>query len=380
LAQATFYLAGGDWALIRRAIGRMAPSAILAAGAVGAVAIGATVVSARPNAGEFAALVGGYLIACVLWTMLGLAGLLGRVTWTLLPALFGLVTFVVVDRILVGRTRSHMVVAAAMALVCAFTLGVTGLRRVFRNVPTISSRGALRRAISLRDGLSYFLCGLFALTPIIAPHLLAWSGRARGTIGWNHAVAALELALVVSLLPVVVSVGVADRELRRFWLLLPEALRRTNASCETDLEEELRGAVADSRSRYMRLLIALTIGAFATYLVVALAGRLDTIIGRDQITWSIVAASGASIASVLLGLGAFNSMYALSLGQPSGVLVSLGCSVASVGAIGYPLALAWSWRAALPALVLATAVYALASSRLERTAMRNAAHLYTAVS
>jgi hypothetical protein len=352
----------------------------MAAGAVGALVLLIAAASARASGVTLLALVFGYLIACPLWTTLGIAGILGQVVGAFIPAAVGVGVFVAVDRAIVGSTGAHLVIAASVALVVALSLGLLVVRHAFGHVVSTPAPGAVRRTIDPRDGASYFFCGLFSLTPIFAPHLLAWSGRADGSAQWGHGVLALEVALVVALLPVVASVGVADRELRGFWRLLGTALERTMAGKEKALAAELQASVRRGQRRYVWVLSILALATSGLFALIASAGWLDQGLGRDQVGWAVIAVVVASIAYVFLGLGVFSSMYSLSLGAPLGVLKALGAAMASVGVVGYPLARLWSWRAALPALVVATAVFALMAARSQRAVVRKTAHLYSAVS
>jgi hypothetical protein len=172
---------------------------------------------------------------------------------------------------------------------------------------------------------------------ILVPHVIGWFGTTAAGQSRASAFTTLEMGLTLSLLPLLLSYGVAERALRLFWRHALIVQAETSGDRPARFGELLIRFVAHHRKNYILVLSTFTILGY---------------LGFDLLIYSPVAAPWLRLVNVdhfvfiyhagllvyaLLGVGLFNSMFAVTLGQPQTAFLSLFAAIVVMVVVGIPL-------------------------------------------
>ena len=188
--------------------------------------------------------------------------------------------------------------------------------------------------------------------------------------GW--ALSSVEVGLILSLPPLILSSGVAEHALRQFWLralaaqaITPGCDPRRFGSVLTEfyrqqLERYLMVLAGTSAMVYVVFQLALSSGLLASWLRLS---SLDTTRFFFYISLIIYG---------LLGWGQFNSAFCVTLGRPTLALRAVILGIGIVIVTGVPLSLGLNFTYAALAFIAGAITFVAASSRTVKKVLESA--------
>ena len=368
--RASLYLGWDQPQLARRLV-----SLALVTATIGVLALGAAVLLGLTLFGAFSSeqrLIFVVTIVCAVpvWFLAGSLSLARAAGWVVVGLAGGLLAGVAVYRL-----SGELPTASVLGLLVAFGLMALAVRHVFAGAP-IPARLPARSTLALESAV-YFAYGVGLTIFVLEPQVMAWLGPRSFDLGRLAGITAIEVGFTLALLPFILSLGVAELTLRRFWLSVKLEQGRTPAAHPQAFGQEL---VAFHR-RYLSLYLAVSgVLSLATWLAVELAirsGLLSQLIAlqSDELTRLVFCA--ALLSFWFVGWGQFNCMFAINLVRPSRALWPLLAAIAVVTLAGIPLSL-FGFGYAMLAFIAGAAVFAGSSFLSCRQVLANADYHYAA--
>jgi hypothetical protein len=190
------------------------------------------------------------------------------------------------------------------------------------------------------------------------------------------AVIGLEAGLSLSLPPLILASGVAERTLRQFWTEALAAQRRTLANNPDQFGAILHHFYERHLRRYLIALGALSVATYVLFRLALVTGLLASWIGFYDLDM-VERVFLVSLAGYwLLGWGLFNCMFPITLARPRQAMRSIGPGIAVTVLSGLPLSLGVHFTYAAVALILGSMAYVIASSRQTRHVLQSAHYYY----
>ncbi len=267
------------------------------------------------------------------WFGIGL-GIGGGVSYTLLRLLSRLG----------WRLNDVMLTATALGLLTA--LSVMGwaawqaLERESRS--SLTQEGKKRMVLTPSSQLvvnlaPYFGYGVLYVLFIISGHVVGWMGHLPEGLTRVEALARVEMGLTLALCAYILTGGVAERTMTRFWERVQPYQRATKLYALQEFNGQIVDFYRQERARFIHALLLCN-------LLVVLFGFLGWWIGSRTgwalLTWSRHASliAGFGLAGyALLALGVFNSMFMITLSRPGAVLPGLLLGMAATLLVGWVL-------------------------------------------
>ncbi len=362
--QSSILLSFGDRAGTRRFLAlATAAAAGVVATVAGLIAVGTALLGLLTE-GERSVLVLGFLGLAAIWLLSAGLAALRATDWLAASLAGGLLIGVVVDRAFVRLTATHLELGTLFGLSAAVALIIWPLRRGLRR--TEADRVVLPPlAFLLLKAGPYLAYGTCYAAFILLPHVHGWLA----ILATHHAsrvaaLTSLELGLTLSMVPLLVAAGWAERTLSLFWREVVATQAVTPAG------EPSRPATAMARlheSQLGRYLIVLGVVSLVVKLVFSQTLDAGWFTGwgleLGTRTSTVFVLDGGLLAHGVLGFGLFETMFTLALGRPadalravllgSGVTVLIGLSLLRLG-VGFEyaplvflagcLAFAWASR------------------------------------
>ncbi|HEX8967046.1 MAG TPA: hypothetical protein VF937_04145 [Chloroflexota bacterium] len=376
--RASVCLAFGD---MRSAI-RFLRGALLVA-AIGVSAFAVSVVTVAQAVGVFApqevlTFLLSFLGLSTIWLLAAGLSLLRASGWLGAGLAGGLALGVVVDRSLASLPDVHLAAGALAGFLSTVAIISWALHRAVRlRSGQVQRRVALPPAAYLFwEASPYFAYGALYAVLLFIPHALGWVAVALGDQPRLWAVASLEAGLCLSLLPLILANGVAERTLQQFW-------RRAAATQATipghDPAEFNRTLTRFYWRQLVRYLVVLSVFTGLTYLVfrwTVEVGLVAAWLGLSNLDVVVNVFAAGLGAYWLLGWGLFNCMFPLTMACPNYALRALLPSTGVVIVVGLPLSLGLGFGFAAVAAIVGSAAYVLASSRMTVRMFRAADYYY----
>jgi hypothetical protein len=190
------------------------------------------------------------------------------------------------------------------------------------------------------------------------------------------AVISLEAGLSLSLPPLILASGVAERTLRQFWTEALAAQRRTVANNPDQFGAILHDFYARHLRRYLIVLGALSVATYVLFRLALVTGLLASWTGFNELDMVerlfLVGLAGYW----LLGWGLFNCMFPITLARPTRAMRSIGPGIALTVLSGVPLSLGVHFTYAAVALIIGSMAYVIASWRQTRHVLQSAHYYY----
>lgn len=360
------------------AVLRVAFGSVLALATVGVVAVVALGVLSLGDALIFGA---AFTALSVVWLLAGVLSLV-RVPAVLAVALgAGMAVALVVDRGLVAFTGEHLLVASVAGYATTIAAMVLAARRHYARSDGVDSPAALPSlAYLLDEAMPYFTYGALYMSLVLLPHVLAWAAAMRTEPDGLIAATSFEVALTVSLIPIIVTGGLAERSARMFWLTARTALRETTIVRPQAFAEAMLRFYATQMIRYSAVLIIVSALAYAAFSTTAGSEAISRAVPGTNASLVQVLFAGSLVAYALLGWGLFNCIFIIGLGRPQDAIGALRAGIVGTLVAGAPLAFGFHFGYSVLAFGAGALVFALSSFSAAHGLLASADHRYYASS
>ncbi|MEI7643548.1 MAG: GT4 family glycosyltransferase PelF [Chloroflexales bacterium] len=317
-----------------------------------------------------------FLALSAIWLMASVLSLIQMSNWLGIGLATGLLTGYVVDRLAAPFSSIHIAFGSAVGFATIIGVIYYPMRSIF-NTPSKGQRIFLpSMAYLIHEALPYFAYGSLYMLFILIPHLFGWLGALGPGQSRSLGIAILEASLTLSLPPLVLVSGVAERTLRHFWLRSQAAQYATPGHGPGQFGQVL----ASFYWRQLRfyLLALATISAVAyTLFQLAVSSKLlpDWLILSSLSTFGLMFQIGL-VTYFLLGWGWFNCMFSLTLGRPQMAIQAVIVGIIATVIVGTPLSLGVHFSYAALGFLVGALAFAAESARLTYRLFRSCDYYY----
>jgi hypothetical protein len=284
-----------------------------------------------------------------------------------------------VDRAAATFYRDHVLAASVAGYATAVaTMLVAARRRYGREAPGEPAPALPSLAYLIDEALPYFTYGAQYMALVLLPHVLAWVAVLRTEADRMTAATSFEVALTISLVPIVVTGGLAERSARLFWLTARAALRQTSIVRPQSFADALVRFYATQMLRYLVVLIAISSLAFVLVSTTVAAEAVRSIVPSTNASIVQVLIGTSLIAYVLLGWGLFNCIFIVGIGRADHATRALKLGIVGTLIGGAPLAFGWHFGFSVLAFSTGALVFALSSFSATQKLLATADYHYYA--
>ncbi len=317
----------------------------------------------------------------LVWLLAGVLALV-RVPAMLAVALgAGMAVAFVLDRALAPFAGEHLLVASVAGYAMAIGTMVFAARRRYGRADDADSAPALPSlAYLLDEAVPYFTYGALYMALVLLPHVLAWAAAIRREPDGLTAATSFEVALTVSLIPIIVTGGLAERSARLFWLSARTALRETTIARPQAFAEAMLRFYATQMMRYSAVLIFISALAYAAFSTTAGSEAIGRAVPATNAPLVQVLFAGSLVAYALLGWGLFNCIFIIGLGRPQDAIRALRAGLVGTIVAGTPLAFGFHFGYSVVAFGAGALVFAISSFSAAHELLASADHRYYASS
>jgi hypothetical protein len=320
-----------------------------------------------------------FLGLSAIWILASGLSLLRASGWLSVALGVGLLAGVAVDRTVAAFSDVHLLAGTGVGFGLAIGIVFWALDR--RLDPPGARKQPRRvllppRAYLVYEAAPFFAYGaLYSVLPFL-PHPIGWLGAlgAGETRPW--AVINIEAGLTLSLPPLILASGDAERTLRTFWAEAQSAQGRIPGHAPGQFGRSMRGFYARHLGRYLIVLAALSGVAFGLFRLAQASGVLTSWLGLDGVELVESLFLISLVSYWLLGWGLFNCMLPLSLARPRLAMQAVGPAVAVTLLAGLPLSLGLHFSYAAVALLFGGATFVVASTRSVAHVLDSADYYY----
>jgi polysaccharide biosynthesis protein PelF len=314
-----------------------------------------------------------------IWLMAAGLLLMQATSWLGIGLAVGLVAGVVTDRATAHLLSAHL----ALATVVGFGVALGLIRHAAVKHGLAAKAGGQPGRVKLPsvaymiyEAAPYFAYGSLYMVFVLIPHLLGWLGvlGMEQLRGW--ALSSIEVGLVLSLPPIILSSGVAEHALRRFWLRARAAQSITPGSDPRRFGSVLKEFYQQQRARYLIVLVCTSAAMCAVFQVALNTGLLATWLGFSSLDVVRYFFYTSLIAYGLLGWGQFNNAFCVTLARPTLALRAVLLGIGSVVVIGVPLCLGLNFAYAANAFLAGAIIFVTVSDRVVRPVLESADYYY----
>jgi hypothetical protein len=284
-----------------------------------------------------------------------------------------------VDRAAATFYRDHVLAASVAGYATAVaTMLIAARRRYGREAPGEPAPALPSLAYLIDEALPYFTYGAQYMALVLLPHVLAWVAVLRTEADRMTAATSFEVALTISLVPIVVTGGLAERSARLFWLTARAALRQTSIVRPQSFADALVRFYATQMLRYLVVLIAISCLAFVLVSTTVAADAVRSIVPSTNASIVQVLIATSLIAYVLLGWGLFNCIFIVGIGRADHATRALKLGIVGTLIGGAPLAFGWHFGFSVLAFSTGALVFALSSFSATQKLLATADYHYYA--
>ncbi len=270
---------------------------------------------------------------------------------------------------------------AALLIGYATTMSVTLLAgaRIYRGDGTAARKAPVQLPSSgylfLEAGWP-FAYGSLYMVFILIPHALGWLSAARLSQAPMLAVAALEVGLVLSLLPMIILDGVASHALRSFWRRLSQELPATPGTDAAHFDSGLSLFYRTYRERYLWFLSAASLAAALGFHFLMNSGYVFAAYQLPDVGTVAMIFLAGLVAYGLLGWGAFNSMFCITLDRADLPVRAVILGMIVLIAMGVPLTIAHGVGYSVVAFIGGALMFCISSQVMVNRVMASLHHHY----
>jgi hypothetical protein len=360
------------------AVLRLALACVLAVAVLGVIAVVALGMLSLGDALIFGA---AFAALSLVWLLAGALSLVRAPAMLAVALGAGIAVAFVVDRALVAFTGEHVLVASVAGYATTIGTMVVAARRCYGRSDGADSAAALPSlAYLLDEAVPYFTYGALYMALVLLPHVLAWAAAIRSEPNGLTAATSFEVALTVSLIPIVVTGGLAERSARLFWLSARSALREATIARPQAFAEAMLRFYATQMIRYFAVLVTVSALAYAAFSTSAGSEAIGRLVPATNASLVQVLFAGSLVAYALLGWGLFNCIFIIGLGRPQDATRALKAGLVGTLVAGAPLAFGFHFGYAVFAFGAGALVFALSSFSAAHELLASADHRYYASS
>jgi hypothetical protein len=258
----------------------------------------------------------------VVWVLAAALSLVSCVGWTGVSLSAGVCTGVAAFQ-LTDRTPTGLAPAVAVGYAVALAMLVWGLNRALlaRAAGIVDSDHTLPGWDYLvLEALPGFCYGTLGVVMFASIHLIGWMSAAFS----RPEVTTLELGLFLTLGPVIVGAGHAERGVRLFWIRAAALQAGTPLTRAPEFNRGLSEYFSRSMRRYVGIVAGLSLLTVIVLEVLIQTGVMARLVpGVDLDSFRIVATTSV-VAYAILGWGQYCSAYGLALARWGGQILAIG--------------------------------------------------------
>jgi hypothetical protein len=275
----------------------------------------------------------------LIWLMAGPLSLLQRSAWLGIALVSGWIAGVLAASLASAYTPFYLVLGTSTGFVVTMAVIIFALYTGFgRQNRAGTSRMQLPSVgYMVTEATPYWTYGSLYMIFILTPHLIGWYGSLPDGQSRSVAFTTMEVGLTFSLAPLVLGYGLAEHALRLFWrqALVFQAL--TPGEDALAFGESLRDFCGRQRRRYQVVVALFTLACYVVFKLSLSFGVADHWlhnVALEQLTFVFYA---GLCAYAMVGVGIFNAMFAVTLGQPQTAFIVLLVAFAVLVVVSVPL-------------------------------------------
>lgn len=317
----------------------------------------------------------------IVWLLAGVLALVRAPAMLVVALGGGMAVAFGVDRVVATVYREHVLVASIVGYATAIaTMLVAARRRYARSSSGEPAPSLPSLAYLFDEAIPYFTYGARYMALVLLPHVIAWLAVMRTEADRVTAATSFEVALTVSLVPIVLTGGLAERSARLFWFSARAALRQTSLARPEQFGYALRRFYATQMVRYLIALCAASLLAYAAFSTPFASETIRALVPATNASLVQVLFAAGLVGYVLLGWGLFNCIFIVGLGRPQHANSALKQGIFGTLVIGTPLVFGFHFGYSVVAFAGGSLIFALSSFSAAQGLLASADHHYYASS
>ena len=329
--------------------------------------------------GEATVFVLGFVALSVIWPMSAGLGLLQRSCMFVIGLGVGLLAGATTDRLVALIWDRHIEVATAIGFTVTAGLMVLAINRgLDARVGGRQRRAALPPLGYLgHEAAPYFAYGAASMAVVLLPHLLAWLGIMMGPgTDTMTSLMGMEVALTMSLPPVILAGGVAEHGLRLFWRKARVAQEETRGDCPGGFGRLLTKVYLRQLRLYLLVLAGTTLGTYFSFGWALDAEVFSSVFGVPSQGFVAFTFNLSLLAYAMVGWGLFNCTFCITLNQPRAALRAMVLAMVVTVLVGIPLGVVVHFSFVALAFTIGAAAFAMVSSHATSRVLEAADYHY----
>jgi len=314
-----------------------------------------------------------------IWLMAAGLLLMQATGWLGIGLAAGLVAGVMTDRAIAPLLSAHLALATVVGFGVA--MGLT-LHAAVKHGLDAKASGQPDRvklppvAYLVYEAAPYFAYGSLYMVFILIPHLLGWFGVLGMGQERGWALSSVEVGLVLSLPPLILSSGIAEHALRQFWLQARAAQPITPGSDPRRFGFVLTELYRRQLERYLMVLAGTSAMAYVVFQLALGSGLLASWLRLSNLNATMFFFYISLIIYGLLGWGQFNGAFCVTLGRPALALRAVLLGIGIVVVTGIPLSLGLNFTYAAIAFITGAITFVAVSSWNVKKVLESADYYY----
>jgi hypothetical protein len=319
----------------------------------------------------------------LVWLTAGSLPLIQRGAWLSIALIAGWLAGIATNLAIAPFFQAHLAIAIGVGFVLCMTVIIVALYLGFtRQLGAVRGQKSRMRLPSLAymvtEAIPYWAYGSVYMVFIFVPHVIGWMGQVPGLQTQASAFTTLELALTLSLLPMLLASGVGDHTLRLFWRQGVFSLAETPGETPALFGNSLLKFANRQRRIYILALCILTVAVYLSSDFLLNAKVSDTWFQNANKSQFAFIFGGGLIAYALLGIGIFNSVFSVTLGRPHNPFISLVVALVFMVLVGYPLSMI-NFEYSVIGFICACFFFAVLSDILTEWLLKSAEYCFASV-
>ena len=224
----------------------------------------------------------------------------------------------------------------------------------------------------------YFAYGMCYVLLIMSVHIASWIGRLPDGVSRVMAISDVEVGLTVALGGYIMSGGVAEHTIRRFWRRVQYFQARTPQWRPEIFGRTVRKFFYDEQMKFLS-----TLGVAST--IILLLTMVGILVARTRVV-NVIPWSGATTIIMLTGLvgyglmawGLFNCMFMITFSQPGLAVKSVLVGIVFSLAMGSVISLWWGYQFGVIGMIFGSTAFVIVSIASRNHLLEHADYYYYA--
>jgi uncharacterized membrane protein len=294
----------------------------------------------------------------------------------------GLVAGVITDRAIAPFLSAHLSLATVVGFGVTIGLTLHALKHGF-DAQASGRPGRVKLppvAYMVYEAAPYFAHGSLYMVFILIPHLLGWFGSLGMGQERGWALSSVEVGLILSLPPLILSSGIVEHALRQFWLQARVAQPTTPGSDPRRFGSVLTEFYRQQLKRYLIVLASTSAVVYVAFQLALDSGLLASWLRLSNLDAARFFFYISLITYGLLGWGQFNGAFCITLARPTLALWAVILGIGIVVFTGVPLSLGLNFTYAAVAFIAGAITFVAVSSWAIKKVLESADYYYYASS